>query len=675
MQRLLTICAALWLLICSTASQSADREVQRQQYLQALSTLKAGDRQRFQSMADGLSDYPLYPYLIAAGLADDIEHVKVQPVRQFLQSHPGLPAATDLRQTWLRNLAKQDRWQDYLADYRPQRSITLRCHALNARLARGLAVALDASSQDLWLFGDSRPGACDPVFAHWRKTGQLDQNLFWRRGVLAVSAGDLQLAGWLASTLDASRREELERWIALRRSPEAQLARAKNWSDSAINRRMISEEILRLTASDPEAANRFWLDLKTHFSFDAGQQLSVPRRIALMRATDYPADALDGLAALPAGARDLQILEWSVRVALHAGQWDQVLITLDQLPKADQRRDRWRYWRARALEQLGKTGAAREIFTELASGAHYHGFLAAERLGLPYTLCPKLRSVDLIELEPVTENAAFERSIELFHVGQLATARREFNLASAKMSPEQRRVAAALADAEGWHAQAILTLADAGFLRHYSMRFPLAFGDRVTREAARRKLNPSLVFAVMRSESAMAIDAVSGAGARGLMQLTPDTAREVARRYQLPARGSLLKADRNISLGSAYLDQLFGEFGHPLKVLAAYNAGPEPVLRWQSMGMPLEADRWIETVPYHETRDYLARVLAFATIYDWRRLGRMVPLSVRMPPLDQAPGKTDLNARPSVRSVCALTAGSARVTARVAARGSAKESP
>jgi soluble lytic murein transglycosylase len=417
---------------------------------------------------------------------------------------------------------------------------------------------------------------------------------------------------------------------------------------------MLSDAIERLMRSDLDAAFHHWQQLADHFRWDDDQRMAIPRRIALLRATDYPADALTSLRALPESAVDQQIREWRVRVALHASNWRAALDELDAFSAADQQRDRWRYWRARALAETGRAPEAEALFSTLATEPNFYGFLAAERLGQPYALCPKLRDAQVDILAELGAIPAFARAIELFHADQLNYARREWSRALADQPPEVRRHAAVLADAEGWHERAILTLADAGFLTQYAMRFPLAYADRVGRESARQRLNPSLVYGVMRSESAMAPDAISGANARGLMQLTPATGRQVARaeRLPLPRSSELLEPDRNIRLGSAYLDQLFDRFNHPLLVLAAYNAGPEPVERWQDAGMPIEADRWIETVPYHETRDYLSRVLAFATIYDWRRLGRMVPISVRMPPMDATPGKSDLNARPAIQPAC-----------------------
>jgi soluble lytic murein transglycosylase len=179
-------------------------------------------------------------------------------------------------------------------------------------------------------------------------------------------------------------------------------------------------------------------------------------------------------------------------------------------------------------------------------------------------------------------------------------------------------------------------------------------------EGARRNaLPPSLIYAVMRSESALAPDARSGAGALGLMQLLPNTARslEAAAGVRVANRSRLFDPETNIRLGSAYLRKLVDEHGHPLRVLAAYNAGPRPLARWDAAGrLPPEPDRWIETLPYYETREYLPRVLTFQVLYEWQIHGRMTRLSRMMSPLDKA-GAWPANWQPGdVDPVCGADA-------------------
>ena len=92
----------------------------------------------------------------------------------------------------------------------------------------------------------------------------------------------------------------------------------------------------------------------------------------------------------------------------------------------------------------------------------------------------------------------------------------------------------------------------------------------------------------------------------------------------------MYEPETNIVLGTAYLRQQLDKHGAPYVAIAAYNAGPTPVARWQAERPGLDPDFWIETISYHETRDYVPRVLAFSVLYDWRLDGQARRLSDRM---------------------------------------------
>ena len=156
------------------------------------------------------------------------------------------------------------------------------------------------------------------------------------------------------------------------------------------------------------------------------------------------------------------------------------------------------------------------------------------------------------------------------------------------------------------------------------------------RQARELSIDPAWVFAVMRQESAFSADARSPAGAMGLMQLMPRTARLVARqtntRYR--SRRQLYNADLNIRLGSAYLRRLLDQLDeHPALATAAYNAGPHRVKRWLPKDSAMPSDLWIESVPFHETRDYLKRVFAYTAIYEQRLGQETTRLSERLTPV------------------------------------------
>jgi soluble lytic murein transglycosylase len=185
------------------------------------------------------------------------------------------------------------------------------------------------------------------------------------------------------------------------------------------------------------------------------------------------------------------------------------------------------------------------------------------------------------------------------------------------------KAAAKLASRSGWHDRAIFTLAQTGYWDDLELRFPVQHAELVAENAGRHGIDKAWIFAVMRQESAFMDNARSHAGALGLMQVMPATARHVARnllKRKPPARREILQPDTNIALGSAYLSEVKSKLGDSaVLATAAYNAGPHRVARWLPQ-RTLPADIWIELVPFEETRTYLRRVLTYTVIYE-KRLG------------------------------------------------------
>jgi soluble lytic murein transglycosylase len=196
------------------------------------------------------------------------------------------------------------------------------------------------------------------------------------------------------------------------------------------------------------------------------------------------------------------------------------------------------------------------------------------------------------------------------------------------MPREQKLVAAAAAARLGLANESILALAQAAYWDDLELRFPLAYADLARAAAAEQGLPLDWVYAVIRQESAFDPDIASHAGAVGLMQLMPPTAREVAFKTGRPEpeRLDLIDPALNISLGAAYLAEMQRRFdGHPLLASAAYNAGPTAVARWLPEE-PMAGDLWLTEIPYGETRQYVRRVLTYRVFYR-DRLG-LPPLRV-----------------------------------------------
>jgi soluble lytic murein transglycosylase len=302
----------------------------------------------------------------------------------------------------------------------------------------------------------------------------------------------------------------------------------------------------------------------------------------------------------------------------------------------DARGERWQYWLARALHELGQRAEAREIYVELARGRGYYAFLAADRVGTPYRIegmaTPELQDVRA----QVRELPAVARTRELLALDRTLDARREWRDATNQMNKEQLMSAALLASDLGWLDQAIFTLARTGFWEDLELRFPVSHLEQVVGAEHRTGLDRAWILAVIRQESAFNPDARSPVGAMGLMQLMPRTAKAVATRHlgqSAPRPSQITDPQLNIRLGSTYLAHVLERLGkNPVLATAAYNAGPHRVERWLPE-QTMDADIWIELIPFGETREYVKRVLSYRAIYQHRLGQKPERLTTTMPPV------------------------------------------
>jgi soluble lytic murein transglycosylase len=621
------------LVLPAAANPPEPSPAQRRDFIAALDAARSGPAGRLQALARGLEDYPLQPWLPYAALVRDLDHADPAAVRGFLAAHDGSLPADLLRTRWLRELAEHGRHADLVADWRPQDDLALRCAHARARVALAPSAALRDELRALWLTGQSLPSACDAVNAWLQREGALDAATIWRRAELAATARSAGVLRALAGYLPAEAAAEMRRYAALVDDPAGQLARAGAWADTPRARRHVALALARLARNDDTLAAQRWTQLAPRFDFDDTDRATAIGAIALQKAASYDADAPDWMAKVPWSAADDAVREWRVREALARGDWAAADVALAQLSATQQLDPRFRWLRGRMLELRGEPEAAAAAWDSLAAEANFHGFLAADRLGRGYRICPQAPSDDAALRARVAADPGLRRAFEWLALDRHDDARREWNHTLARLSPEARPVAVDLAAARQWTDRGPLTLLRPDELRYYALRFPLAYQAEVDRHARRLGLDRALVYGLIRAESAWVTDARSGADARGLMQMLHGTARSVARREKLPYAGpnDLYKPPLSIALGTRHLsDELAQWGGRAWLAAAAYNAGPAPVRRWLDARGSLPPDLWIETVPYRETREYVARVTAFATLYDWRLGGRVQRVSARI---------------------------------------------
>lgn len=586
-----------------------------------------------------LQTYPLYPYLRYQELIRRLPERPAAEIRAFLQSYPDSPLTTRLRHAWLRQLAAERRWDDYLRDAILPHEAELECWRRQALLDTGQHEAALRDFAGFWLRGAALPNACDPVIAAWRVRGEPTPERLWQRFALAMTSDRTGLARTLRMAMPAADQALADVWLSVTGNPRTILdpGRLDPGNPRAIP--ILSDGLERWGQRNALEAATALDTLKQRAPALAGPLAKVERQLALWIASDYQPGALARLAALPAALVDRDVAEWRVRICLQQGDWNAVLLWLDRLPASERDSPRWQYWRGRALETLGRTEEARQVYQNIAGQRDYYGFLAADRLGAPYAIVNTPLAISATELAALLNRSpGLQRARELYILGRGPDADAEWRQTIQTFDRSLLLQAAALAQRWDWHAQAIATISRAEHWDDLNLRFPLAYRDDVVNQARAGALDPAWVYAVIRQESGFRPDARSPVGALGLMQIMPATGRQIAAELRDASAEDppLLQPEINIRYGVYYLRRMLERLqNNAVLATAAYNAGPNKVAQWLPARAAVPADVWAETIPYRETRAYVQRVMEYAAIYQ-RRLDSLASestLGARMKPI------------------------------------------
>jgi soluble lytic murein transglycosylase len=606
--------------------------------------IEAAERGSLDPATDrALASHPLHGWIEYAALRNRLDATAVPVGENFLARYRGQPVAEAFRADWLASLARREDWAAFRAAWSPAiEGSKLRCLELTARLRTGAADAQwTRDAQAIWSgSGKSLPDTCDPVFDALAERGGLTPELRWQRFDKAVAESNPAVMRVAVKGLPADQQALGE---AYARFIDAPSAAASQWPKTDRSRAVAVQGLAKLAKDDPDAAERMLPGIAESLGFGEADRGQVLYQVALWSAASYLPDAARRIAAVPGSAWDDRLREWQVREALARSDWKSALAAIRRMPEKQRKDSQWSYFEGRLLELTGgDKAAARAAYRLAANEPEFHGFLAADRIDAPYTLCPWLLHETPAEKAAVAADPALTRSLMLYRIDRKSWALREWEDALSRFDDGQRRIAVEVAQDAGWFDRGLFGLGRTpDEQRLYELRFPLHHADTIRREAAKNGIDPAWVAAEIRAESVFDPRARSPANARGLMQVLPSTGAEEARRLGLPWNGveSLYDPDTNIAIGTAYLRKMLDRYGgEPYFAIAGYNAGPRPLQRWQQDRPGMAPDFWIETITYGETRDYVARVFAFSTIYDWRLSGNALPLTARMTG-DTAPRK------------------------------------
>jgi soluble lytic murein transglycosylase len=605
------ILALLLPLLC--AQSGVNPEDARREFIAAMQRVRQNLPETPDSAA--LEAYPLHDYLNAARLRRDLQRRPDDGVDSafdiFLSAHAGQPVARGLRRDWLLSLAQRRRWDLFLPRSADVTDPVLICDRLEGRLATGDTADFAAAVLARWSLPQRQPAECNDAFA-WLKSQNLPTPaLAEAKARAALAADNPRLAREAAADVPVARLAPLLLWSDLLEAPKSALTVLATHPALPVESDALIAGFEKLAHTDSPGALDLLPSLLARPDSTPALQSRLRRAAALGAAYDRDPRALAEFDALPADAVDSQVEEWRVRAALWTGDYAKALGWIEHMPPGLATQPRWRYWHARAVAATAGADAAAPLFVEVAGLRDYYGYLAADRLHRGYDLHARPSPDDGKLQASMAAEPGMIRAHELFDCDMADDAAAEWTAALGSADAAVKIQAAHLASRWGWYAESITVLAQAGEWDDVRLRYPRPYADAVAEAAKLADVPADWILGVMRQESLFRKDAVSRADARGLMQMLPVTAAAVARRWHLPPprKDALFDPSVAVPLGAAYLHELLDRrAGQIVLALAAYNAGPSPLIRWLPL-KPMEADVWIENIPYGETRAYVQHIL------------------------------------------------------------------
>lgn len=599
-------------------------------FLAAQNAFRAGDPLRLARHAAALEGYPLLPYVEYWQLKLRLDEMPSNEVRAYLAKYPGSYLANRLRLDWLKELGKRRDWPTFDLELAPliADDADIRCYTLASRLSRRDESVFDENNQH-WLEPRELPEGCAMVANEAITRERLNANHVWQRIRVLLEAGQMTAARRTFAYLLPPDRPDERLLTAAATEPAKLLARPPDNLTARPVREMVMFAIVRLAKSDPRTAAEY-VNTSLGQKLPPADRSYLWGRVAFEAAKRLIPEAAEWYAR--AGDADFsdEHLAWKARAALRAGNWPMVANAIDAMSVAAHSDTAWSYWYGRSLAMQGKADGARAYYLRIAGQPEFYSMLAAEELGQPLLLPAPPQPPAESDLARARANPGIARALELFRLGLRTEGVREWNFSMRTMDDGQLLAAAEIARRGELYDRAIQAADRTTGVHDYKARFLAPYRETYRAQAQAFDIEEAWLYGVTRQESRFVAYAKSSAGAQGLMQLMPATARWVAQKIGMSyTPGRVTEIGTNVTLGARYLKLVFDDLGHAVMASAAYNAGPGRARRWRDV-RPLEGAIYAESIPFSETRDYVKKVMANTVWYAALLDGRTASLKTRL---------------------------------------------
>ncbi|MEN5179851.1 transglycosylase SLT domain-containing protein [Comamonas testosteroni] len=599
------------------------------------------DKTKLSQLLPSTRGHVLEPWAAYWELRARLQEATQDEVQAFLTRWAGTYQEDRLRNDWLRLLGQRRDWGNFDALYPAFRmgdDRELRCYAAVIDLAKGKKTEqLGQTVKANWYAQRDSEDGCNLAASEMYSAGKLQADDIWRRARLTMETGRTRAA---RAAVEIAAPVQLQAFSTMLQSPAKYLA-TKAKLQTKEQQELATLALIKMAADNPEGAANL-MDSRW------GELLSQDKRdwiwgvIGKTQATRLSPDALASFAKVGKDSHlNDDMLNWKARAALRAGQWQQVRKSIEAMSEEERRDPTWVYWRAKAL-QAGKvsdtqSAEARELLQTIAGPQGFYEQLAQEDLGQKISVTAAPVVIDEPARQAVRSNPGLARALYAIQLGLRSEGVREWNYTTnlhenGGMGDKELLAAAELACQRQIWDRCINTSERTKSVVDVGQRFPMPFKDAVVSRSREIGLDPAYVYGLIRQESRFIMDARSGVGASGLMQIMPATARWTARKIGMTdfTPGSINDRDTNITLGTAYLKLALDDFDGSMAMAAAgYNAGPGRPRNWRN-GPVLDGAIWAENVPFAETRDYVKKVLSNTTSYAAILTGQPQSLRARL---------------------------------------------
>ena len=593
--------------------------------LEMAQAFRKNDKTRLSALLPQARGHVLEPLAAYWELRPRLDTASDSEIRSFLSTYAGTYYEDRLRNDWLLQLGKRRDWATFTAEYpayRMRDDREVRCYALVTEAINSKANVADEAKR-LWYSLREADDGCTYVAEHLHSGKQINGVDLWRKARIAMDANRPKPAKD-AVDIEAPR---LSEQVALIHADPAKYLDKRIIAITRNRKELAVLALIRLAASDPDKAASL---LDHHW----GILLSAEERnwtwaVIGKQAAQRLQDNASVYFANVRQDSDLNddLLGWKVRAALRMSQWNQVLSATQAMSPEARKDPTWVYWRARALQaslssDTAQKQEAQSLLRSIASVRGFYEQLALEDLGQSITVPERPAALTLQEKAAAQANTGLQRALYAIQIGLRAEGNREWNYSTnlhtpGGMTDRELLAAADMACQRQVWDRCINTSERTRDVIDFEQRFPLPLREIVVRRANEIRLDPAYVYGLIRQESRFIMDARSGVGASGLMQVMPATAKWTAKKIGLTSFTPDQITDRevNVTIGTGYLKLVLDDFeGSMAMAAAAYNAGPNRPRNWRN-GPVLDAAIWAENVPFHETRDYVKKVLSNTTNY------------------------------------------------------------